>query len=491
VQRLNNQTLRSLSNAADPPRYDRHATRVGIAHIGVGAFHRSHQAMFLDRLRRLGRHEDWGIAGIGLFPAEASTLDRFTAQDGLYTLLLRRSGKPTIARIIGSLTEYVLAPEKPDRAMNRLTDKATKIVSLTITEGGYALDPETGAFDTEVPAIARDLDTGDRTSVFGLITAALDERRIAKTGPFTVMSCDNIQGNGHVARRAFTAFARCRSADLANWITENVAFPNSMVDRITPVPTEADSAEVAASYGYVDQWALAAEPFLQWVLEDDFCAGRPDFEQAGVQLVDDVTPYEKLKLRLLNASHQVISHFGRLLGYTYVHEAASDPMLRRYLRAFLLQEAVPTLDTVPGVDIRQYCDDVVERFGNAAVADTLARICASSSDRFAKFVVPVVRDRLLDGGQVRLAAATVASWARSADGTDETGRRLELEDDRLLTVLSAAADSRAQPSGFLRQPFVFGDLAEHPGLMEPFEWALRSLRERGTRRTLTELLTRT
>jgi mannitol 2-dehydrogenase len=319
VQRLNNQTLRSLSNAADPPRYDRHATRVGIAHIGVGAFHRSHQAMFLDRLRRLGRHEDWGIAGIGLFPAEASTLDRFTAQDGLYTLLLRRSGKPTIARIIGSLTEYVLAPEKPDRAMNRLTDKATKIVSLTITEGGYALDPETGAFDTEVPAIARDLDTGDRTSVFGLITAALDERRIAKTGPFTVMSCDNIQGNGHVARRAFTAFARCRSADLANWITENVAFPNSMVDRITPVPTEADSAEVAASYGYVDQWALAAEPFLQWVLEDDFCAGRPDFEQAGVQLVDDVTPYEKLKLRLLNASHQVISHFGRLLGYTYVH----------------------------------------------------------------------------------------------------------------------------------------------------------------------------
>ena len=484
---LNAATLDTLS--IPKPGYDRSTVTTGIVHFGVGGFHRAHEAMYLDRLMDTGEGLDWGICGVGVMPFDLRMRDVLTAQDGLYVLVEKDPAGGWSPQVIGSIVEYLYAPDDPEAVIEKMADPVTRIVSLTVTEGGYNVHPVTGEFDADNEGVRADLagNTPPATT-FGLITEALVRRRARGVPPFTIMSCDNIQGNGHVAAKMFTAYARLRDPELGDWVASTVAFPNSMVDRITPVTTDEDRAQVAERFGITDGWPVVCEPFTQWVLEDSFTLGRPAVEQVGVQVVADVEPYELMKLRLLNASHQALCYFGYLSGYKLVHEVAQDQLFADFLLAYMDREATPTLAPVPGVDLDAYKHKLIERFSNAAVRDTVARLCAESSDRIPKWLLPVIRENLAAGRDVRLAAAVVASWARYAEGVDEQGEPITVV-DRLADSLTAIAQTqRADPLAFVANRELFGDLVDQPGFTEPYLATLESLHERGARGTLESLI---
>ncbi|MEP9417424.1 mannitol dehydrogenase family protein [Gordonia sp. VNQ95] len=469
------------------PTYDRGAVIPSIVHFGVGGFHRAHQAMYLDRL--LSHDPSWGIRGVGVRPADARMRDALLPQDCMYTLTLKHPDGEVETSVIGSIVDYLYAPDDPEAVIEALASTATRIVSLTVTEGGYNFSPATGEFDAANPEIVADLSgTRSPTTVFGLVTEALARRRDRGIDSFTVMSCDNIAGNGHVARATFLAYARLRDPALAEWISEHTTFPNSMVDRITPATPPDLADEVVARTGIVDRWPVVAEPFTQWVLEDDFACGRPPLETVGVQVVDDVEPYELMKLRLLNAGHQALCYFAYLLGYRYVHDAAVDPDLRSLLRRYMTEEGKPTLAPLPDVDVDAYIDTLLERFANPAVADTIARLCQDSSNRIPKWLVPVIRDRLDAGGSVDLAAAVVACWTRYAEGVDENGEPIDVDDPLADRLVPLARQSRNDPLAFLSEESLFGDLGTREAFTAPYSWALESLRSKGARATLAELL---
>ena len=494
---LTNSLLPELANITGDrtavPSYDRSQVSPGIVHIGVGGFHRAHQAMYLDRLMNQGEAMDWGIIGLGLMPSDVRMRDALASQDHLYTLTTKAPDGTEDARIIGSITDYVFAPDDPAAAVKMLADPQIRIVSLTVTEGGYNIDHVTGAFVADSAHIAHDraaLQAGDHDSLrtfFGLVTAALAERRHTGDAPFTIMSCDNIQGNGDVAHATFVAFARSVDADLGDWIDDTVAFPNSMVDRITPETTEGDRSDVATR-GYTDAWPVVSEDFTQWVLEDNFTAGRPRYEDAGVQLVDDVVPYELMKLRLLNASHQGLCYFGYLAGHRMVHDVMADPRFGEFLLAYMTDEATPTLQPLPGVDLDAYRRTLIRRFGNAAVKDTVPRLCAESSDRIPKWLLPVVRENLAAGRSVRLSAAIVASWARYAEGVDENGQPIAVVDRMADRVTATAARNREDALAFLRDREIFGDLVDIAEFTSSYTTALNSLHGVGAKATLDILL---
>jgi mannitol 2-dehydrogenase len=372
-----------------------------------------------------------------------------------------------------------------------MADPSTRIVSLTVTEGGYNFHPVTGEFDAENPAVQADLAPGAvPATTFGLITEALVRRRSRGIEPFTVMSCDNIQGNGHVAQEVFAAFARLRDPELGEWVEAGVRFPNSMVDRITPVTTDEDRTQISERFGVEDAWPVICEPFTQWALEDKFTSGRPPLEDVGVQVVPDVVPYELMKLRLLNASHQALCYFGYLAGYRLVHEVAQDRLFGNFLLDYMNREATPTLAPVPGIDLDAYKLQLIERFSNAAVRDTVARLCAESSDRIPKWLLPVIRENLAADRDVTLSAAVVASWARYAEGIDEQGEPIKVVDRLAETLQRIAAKQRDDPLAFVQNRELFGDLANEPAFTEPYLNALDSLHSRGARGTLEALATR-
>jgi mannitol 2-dehydrogenase len=275
-----------------------------------------------------------------------------------------------------------------------------------------------------------------------------------------------------------------RDPGLASYVAENVHFPNSMVDRITPVTTDDDRKTVRDTYGVVDGWPVVCEPFTQWVLEDSFGAGRPPFEDAGVQVVPDVEPYELMKLRLLNASHQALCYFGYLAGYRLVHEVTQDPMFATFLLSYMAREAVPTLAPVPGVDLREYQHQLIDRFSNAQVRDTVARLCAESSDRIPKWLLPVIRHNLDTGGDILLSTAVVASWARYAEGVDEQGRPIEVVDRLRDTLVAAAQRQHDEPLAFIRHREVFGDLVDNERFVSAYRSVLSSLHHKGAKATL-------
>jgi mannitol 2-dehydrogenase len=485
---LTSSSLASIGERIPVPRYDRSAVTPGIVHFGVGNFHRAHQAMYLDDLMNAGHALDWGICGVGVLPGDARMRDVMAAQDGLYTLTLRHADGRLEPRVIGSIVKYLFAPDDPEAVIRQLVDPATRIVSLTVTEGGYNNHPVTGQFDTSNAAIVSDAHSSSPATVFGLVVEALRRRRASGAEPFTVMSCDNIQENGHVAKAAFVAFARIADAELADWIETTVPFPNSMVDRITPVTADADRELVASEFGVVDGWPVLSEPFKQWVLEDSFIAGRPPYEEAGVQVVADVMPYELMKLRLLNASHQALAYFGYLAGYRFAHEAMADPLVSTFLRAYMDEEGTPTLLPVPGIDLDAYKDELIERFSNPEVRDTLARLCADSSNRIPKWLVPVIRENVAKGGAVRLSAAIVASWARYAEGVDEAGEPITVVDALASTLTPQALRYADDELVFLRDPNLFGALIDDERFVEAYRSALRSLHDQGSLATLNGLV---
>lgn len=469
------------------PRYDRSAVTPGIVHFGVGAFHRAHQACYLDAALAAGNLE-WGIVGVGLLPGDRAARDLAAAQSGLYTLTTVAPDETRETRVIGSILDVQYAPDDPERVLTLLTAASTRIVTLTVTEGGYAIDDATGEFAPSDPLTLADL-AGGRTpqSVWGYLTEALRRRRAAGIAPFTVVSCDNIQSNGRVARQVLTSFARHRDAELAGWIAAEVSFPSSMVDRITPVVTPEVAAGVAERTGVVDRWPVQSESFIQWVIEDEFPAGRPPLEDVGVQLVDDVEPYEHLKLRLLNASHQVMSHVGLLAGYEMVDEVCRAPLFRSFLLRYQHTEAIPTLGEVPGIDPFAYCEQLLARFSSRAVRDTLARQVVDSSDRIPKFVLPVLRQQLAADGPIECCALVLAAWGSRIAAQLERGGP-PLTDRRADELLAVVANEPAEPAALLRFVPVFGDLGENARLTDAYLRARERIAEVGAERAVEELL---
>jgi mannitol 2-dehydrogenase len=461
---LNNASLSKLPIEA--PNYDRDSVTVGIAHIGAGHFHRAHQAAYINLLLQQGLAYDWGICGVGVMPADWTMRDVLNGQDGLYTLILEHPDGSRDAQVIGSIVDYRYAPDDPDAALEVLAAASTRIISLTITEGGY-LDPDGPAF--------------------ALICEALARRRVQGIPAPTIVSCDNIENNGEVAKRAVLARAERVDPGLAAWVTEHARFPSSMVDRITPATTLEMAAEVRRDFGVNDRWPVVAEPFTAWVIEDDFADGRPPLERAGVLMVDDVRPYELMKLRMLNAGHQCLAYFAHLCGFKFVHDAAGDPLFARFLLSYFDTEAIPTLPPVPGIDLHEYGRTLVERFANPAVRDTVARLCAYSSDRIPKWLFPVICDNLASGGPVQLAAAAVASWARYAEGVDESGKPYEVVDQLADSLVPIARSQHHNPTGLIEVTALFCDLAHQPRFVEAYRWALDSLHRKGARATLEAL----
>lgn len=484
MRQLDRDSLATLPVGLARPAYDRDLLRTGIVHFGVGGFHRAHQAAYLDELMgKKADASDWGVCGVGVMPADQRMRDALKSQDCLYTMVVKRPDGRRDARVIGSIADYRYAPDDPDAVIEQMAAPTTRIVSLTITEGGYNIDYGTGRFNLDDPGVRQDLHAGAAPcTVFGLATEALRRRRSRGVIPFTVMSCDNIQSNGDIARKSFGAFASAVDPAFGEWVREAVAFPNAMVDRITPVTTDEDISELAGDYGVADRWPVICEPFRQWVLEDHFPAGRPAWEEVGVQMVADVTPYESMKLHLLNGSHQVIAYFGMLAGYCYVHEAAHDPTFTHFLLDYMIEEVTPVLAPVPGVDLNAYRRTLIDRLSNPMIRDTLARIGAETSDRIPKFVLPVIRKQLAAGGEIRRGAAVIASWARYVEGKDDQGRPLEIV-DRLKDRLLAAADN-TNPEAFIADQSLFGDLADQPRFVAAYREALASLHAVGAIETM-------
>ena len=485
---LSSATLPSLSVSV--PTYDRHAASVGVVHFGVGNFHRSHLAMYLDRLMEGGDGLDWGICGVGVLEQDAAMRDVMRAQDCLFTLVLRHPDGSLEPRVVGSVLEYLYGPDDPSAVQDRLDDPAVRIVSLTVTEGGYLKNPATGAFDPEDPAVVHDLAHPDRPrTAFAYVVEGLRRRRDAGVAPFTVLSCDNLQGNGDDARQAVVGFARLVDAGLADWIDDEVAFPSCMVDRITPSTTDADRVALSREFGIDDGWPVPAEPFAQWIVEDEFPTGRPPLESVDVQFVADVRPYELMKLRLLNASHQAIAYLGAPLRYVLVDEALRDDRIRRYLERYMADEAAPTLGELPGIDLDAYMATLIERFSNPGIRDTLVRLATDGSNRMATFTLPAIRSNLEAGRPIRLGATMVAAWAEywALIGRGEIVPP-EVPDDVFAAGLTAAAGD-PHPGAFIQIEALFGQLGTEGTFVAEYVTQRASLRARGVHPTLDDLLT--
>lgn len=473
---LSAKSLGRLDPRISVPSYDRGALGGNIVHIGVGGFHRAHQAVYLDDICQAGV-SDWSIVGAGVLPGDAAMAGALRAQDHLYALVTR-DPHATEVRIIGSLTDYVLAVGEIEPLVERIARSGTRIVSMTITEGGYPVDEASGAFlPPPVDAIP---------SAFAALARAFQRRRDAGLGGLTVSSCDNVMGNGDTARTATLGVCAMVEPGLEDWVARNVAFPNGMVDRITPQTSDADRAFLVHEYGLVDRWPVVAETFIQWVIEDDFPYGRPPYEDVGVLLTADVRPYEALKLRILNAGHSTLTYMAALVGHTYIHEILADPPLARYLQRFHDDEVTPSLPPVAGIDVTEYKRVVAERFANTEVRDQVARVCLDGTSKWPKFLIPTIESQLERGGQVRLSALALAAWCQYLLGRDDEGRDITLSaDPRLAEAQGYARASIAEPAAFLRFADVFGSrLPADPRFVSAFTAALESLRQDGTYRSL-------
>jgi mannitol 2-dehydrogenase len=460
---LKQENLPLLADKMIVPTYARSRVKVGIVHIGVGGFHRSHEACYTDALMEETGALDWGICGVGLREADRKMRDILSEQDFLYALMFKYPDGRVKTRVIGSIVDFMLSVEDPIAVIEKMAHEDTKIVSLTITEGGYNFNPATGEFNFDNPDVQHDLaNPGNPTLVFGFLTAALKKRRAAGLPPFTVQSCDNVQHNGDMTKKMLLAFAGKQDPELAQWIDANVCFPNAMVDRITPCTTPTDIEFLRTEFGVRGAWPVTCEPFCQWVIEDNFSDGRPTWETVGAQFVPDVTPYEKMKIRLLNAGHSVLGLLGSIHGHETIDGAVSDPLFARYLRAFMDLEATPVLDTVEGIDLDAYKDSLIERFGNPNIKDNLARICLESSAKLPKFLISTINENLAAGGSIDYATLVIAAWCYYSDkGLSRHGAELDIVDAMKDELHVAAMGTEDDVLSFLKLDSIFGDLASN------------------------------
>jgi len=476
--------LGAISAKAAVPAYRRGDLKAGIVHFGIGNFHRAHQAVYLDELFSTGHDLDWAITGAGVTSYDGAMRDKLKGQDYLTTVVEQDVGKSE-ARVTGAMIDF-LDPADHGAIVEKLADPAIRIVSMTITEGGYFINPASGRFDPEHPAIVADAkNPGEPKTVFGIILAGLRRRRDRGIVPFTVMSCDNIPGNGHVTENAVAGLAKLSNdADFARWIADNVAFPNSMVDRITPATGPREIGHCEETFGIADAWPVYCEEFKQWVMEDKFTAGRPALEDVGVTFVDDVAPFELMKIRILNGGHATIAYPGALLDIHFVHETMEDPEIRGFLAKLEKSEIIPCVPPVPNTDIQDYFKLIERRFANPKIGDTVARLAQDGSNRQPKFILPSTADRLAKGEDVQGLALVSALWCRYFEGKTDSGKAIEFNDANADRLRAAASASRDNPLAFLALKDIFGDVGTSPKFQARFTQALVSLRTRGTRATL-------
>ena len=473
--------MNTQSQTAALPGYDRSKLTAGIVHIGLGNFHRAHMAVYLDDLFAMGLAQDWAIIGAGVRAGDAAMRDALLAQDCLSTVIeLDPAGKS--ARRIGAMIGFVPVQDDNAALIAAMARPEIRIVSLTVTEGGYFIDPATGHFDPTAPEIKADASNPHRTA-FGAIIAALKLRRAAGIAAFTVMSCDNLPGNGHVAQSAVVELARLSDPALADWILANVAFPNGMVDRITPA-TGPREREMAQAFGLSDPVPVTCEPFRQWVLEDNFPAGRPPLEDVGVTFTHDVHAYETMKIRILNGGHATIAYPGGLLDIEYVHEAMAHPLIAGFLNKLETTEIIPTVAPVPNTNLIDYYALIVERFSNPEIADTERRLCLDGSNRQPKFIIPPLRDALAQGKTCEGLALVSALWCRYCAGISDKGTVIAPNDPNWDILQSIAKSAQTNPQLWLEQRAIYGDLADHPTFPATFAAQLARLRDDGTEAAL-------
>lgn len=467
---LNNASLANLPDNVLRPNYDRSALTAGIVHIGLGNFHRAHQAWYLHRLMQQGLAQDWAIIGAGIRPYDEEMRQKLKAQDYL-TTLIELDPKASSVEIVGSMIGYLPVQDGNGALITQMADPAIRIVSLTITEGGYFMDAATGTFDASHPDIVHDAanPAAPRTA-FGAIVAALKLRRERGVGPMTCQSCDNLQGNGAVLRDVVVSLARLSDPELGDWISENCTFPNSMVDCIVPA-TGPKERDLVREFGIDDAVPVTHENFRQWVIEDHFCAGRPDWNKVGATFSDNVHGYEAQKIRILNAGHQVIANSAEILGIETVSAIMAHPSLHAFLRKVALDEIVPHVIPVPGMTPTQYVEVIDSRFSNPAVVDTTRRIAFDGSSRHPGFVLPTVRDALAAGASVSGLALVEAAWARMCEGTRENGSLIEPNDPYWDDLSANAKAAKNMPLRWLKMRQIYGELAERPQFADAFsEW---------------------
>jgi mannitol 2-dehydrogenase len=486
--KLSTATLGELPDSFGKPKYRRSDLSPGILHIGVGNFHRAHQAVYLDDLFNLGADRDWALIGAGVRPADEAMRQKLAEQDYL-TTVVEQEADSTSVRVTASMVSF-LKPGDSATMLAALARPEIRIVSLTITEGGYYISPATQHFDPTHPDIVRDAMAIDRPqTAFGLIVAGLMKRRKAGIAPFTVMCCDNVPGNGHVTRNAVAGLAELVDVELASWIRGNVAFPDSMVDRITPATTDRERAFLRERYDVEDNWPVFCEEFRQWVIEDNFPSGRPAFEKVGVTFTHAVAPYELMKIRILNGGHAAIAYPAGLLDLQFVHEAMEDKQIRAFLHKLTQDEIMPTVPPPPDTNLEEYRKLIERRFSNPKIGDTITRLCLDGSNRQPKFVLPTVADRLKAGASFTGLALVSALWCRYAYGVSENGKFIPPNDPNWDRIQAAAKAAREDPKAFLGLHDIFGALADDPSYVATFSNALNKLWSQGVRATLRDYLT--
>ncbi|KEO55053.1 mannitol dehydrogenase family protein [Thioclava pacifica] len=465
--KLSNATLNRLPDSVERPRYDRSALRAGIVHIGLGNFHRAHQAWYLHRLMQQGLAQDWAIVGAGVRSYDAVQRAKLAAQDYL-TTLIELGPESSSAEVVGSMIDYIPIEEDNGALIARMAEPDIRIVALTVTEGGYYIDPAGKGFDAAHPDIVHDAANPDRPrTAFGAMVAALRLRRARGTGPFTGQSCDNLQANGRILRQTVVSLARMQDPDLADWIETNCSFPNSMVDCIVPATGPKELAQ-ALAFGIDDAAPVTHENFRQWVIEDDFCAGRPDWDRAGATFSDRVHDYEVMKIRILNGGHQVISVPGEVLRVETISGCMEHPKIRALYDKVEREEIAPHVAEVPGMTPEAYVDLIARRFSNPAIVDTTRRVAFDGSSRHPGFVLPSVREGLAAGKPVSGLALVEAAWARMCAGTREDGSEITPNDPFWEALTLRAQEAKSDPRRWLEIRQTYGDLADAPRFADAF-----------------------
>ena len=486
--RLNSSNLPAIAERFAVPNYNRENITTGIVHVGVGGFHRAHEAMYIDQLLEDAANSNWGICGVALLNYDQKIYNVLKEQDGLYTLIIKELDGTLTKEVIGSITAILFAPDNPKAVIEKMADKATKIISLTITEGGYNLNEATGEFNCENPAIKEDKNNpSEPKTIFGYLTQALALRKENGNGPVTILSCDNIEGNGHVTKKMLFSYIAYAQSELLSWVQTNVSFPNSMVDRITPATIPSDSSLLLQTSGVDDQWPVVCESFQQWVIEDDFIGGRPSLETVGVQFVTDVAPFEKMKLGLLNAGHSVVGILGSLMGYNTIDEAIHHPEIAQFLSIYLDNEVTPTLSNLEGVDLKQYKKTLIARFSNTYIKDQIERICSETSAKIPKFILPTVQGQLSGNKSVSYAAFVIAAWAIYSLGVNEKNEPITIKDALAETLFASAKVAQTNPIAFIQIEAIFGQLSHSEVFASAYIKAYNAIAANGVENCIIEL----
>lgn len=487
MKTLSNATLASLPDGITVPTYDRARLSAGIVHIGLGNFHRAHQSWYLHRLMQQGLAHSWAIIGAGVRPYDEEMRRKLAAQDYLSTLIeLDPNGSS--AEVVGAMIDYVPIEEGNRPLIERMAQSDIRIVALTVTEGGYFIDPATKGFDASHPDILHDAaNPRQPRTAFGAMVAALKLRRDRGIGPFTGQSCDNLQGNGHVLRQTVVSLARLSDPELADWINTHCTFPNAMVDCIVPATGPKEIA-LAQGFGIEDAAPVSHENFRQWVIEDEFCAGRPDWDRAGATFSEDVHAYETMKIRILNGGHQVISDPGELLSVETISGCMEHPLISALFEKVEREEIMPHVHAVPEFTPEAYVDLIKARFSNPKIIDTTRRVAFDGSSRHPGFIVPSIRDGLAKGTPVNGLALVSALWARYCFGTREDGSEIAPNDPFWADLTLKAAQAKSDPRVWLSMRHIYGDLSEAPRFAEAFVHWLTQIYRDGTEAAISAYL---